>query len=41
MSLPAAEAALAEVDPDALTPREALQLVYRLKALLDERGEPG
>ncbi len=29
-----AESALAEVDPDALSPREALQLVYRLKGLL-------
>ncbi len=36
----AAETALAEVDPDALTPRDALQLVYRLKGLLGERGEP-
>ncbi len=32
-----AEVELAAVDPDALTPREALALVYRLKALL---GEP-
>ncbi|WP_266168095.1 DNA mismatch repair protein MutS [Dyella subtropica] len=30
----AAERALGEVDPDALTPREALEVVYRLKALL-------
>ena len=29
----AAERALAEVDPDALTPREALEALYRLKAL--------
>ncbi len=28
------EAALAEVDPDALSPREALELLYRLKSLL-------
>jgi DNA mismatch repair protein MutS len=37
----AIESALAAADPDALTPREALQLVYRLKALLSEQGEPG
>ncbi|MEV8518283.1 DNA mismatch repair protein MutS [Dyella marensis] len=30
----AAERALEEVDPDALTPREALEVLYRLKALL-------
>jgi DNA mismatch repair protein MutS len=30
----AAERALAEVDPDALTPREALEVLYRLKALV-------
>ncbi len=30
----AVEAALADVQPDALTPREALDLVYRLKGLL-------
>ncbi|WNL44802.1 DNA mismatch repair protein MutS [Dyella sp. BiH032] len=30
----AAERALADVDPDALTPREALDVLYRLKALL-------
>ncbi|HZB93690.1 MAG TPA: DNA mismatch repair protein MutS [Stellaceae bacterium] len=30
----ALDAALAAIDPDALTPREALELVYRLKALL-------
>lgn len=30
----AVEAALAEVQPDALTPREALELVYRLKGLM-------
>lgn len=32
------EAALAAVDPDALTPKEALELVYRLKELLDGPG---
>jgi DNA mismatch repair protein MutS len=32
------ERALAEVDPDALAPREALDALYRLKALLQERG---
>ena len=30
----AAEAALAALDPDALSPREALDAVYRLKKLL-------
>ena len=30
----ALESALAEIDPDALTPREALEALYRLKALL-------
>jgi len=30
----AVEAALADVQPDALTPREALELVYRLKGLM-------
>jgi DNA mismatch repair protein MutS len=36
------ETALAAVDPDALSPREALQLVYRLKALLsDQPGSAG
>ena len=30
----------ARCDPDALTPREALQLVYRLKMLLNERATP-
>ncbi len=30
----AVEAALGEVQPDALTPRDALELIYRLKALL-------
>ena len=34
----AVETALAEVDPDALSPREALQLVYRFKALLEDRA---
>ncbi len=32
----AAEAALAELDPDALSPREALEALYRLKRLLEE-----
>jgi len=32
----AVEKALAEADPDSLTPREALQLLYRLKALMEE-----
>lgn len=32
----AVEAALAAVHPDALSPREALELVYQLKALLDD-----
>ena len=31
-------AALAEVEPDALSPREALELVYRLKRLQAEHG---
>jgi DNA mismatch repair protein MutS len=30
-------AALDEVDPDALTPRQALELLYRLKRLAAER----
>ena len=30
-------AALAEVEPDALAPREALELVYRLKKLAAEQ----
>jgi DNA mismatch repair protein MutS len=30
----AVEKALAEAHPDALTPREALELLYKLKALL-------
>lgn len=30
--------ALAGIDPDALSPREALDIVYRLKQLADERG---
>ncbi|HUC68625.1 MAG TPA: DNA mismatch repair protein MutS, partial [Stellaceae bacterium] len=30
----AAETALATIEPDALTPREALELIYKLKALL-------
>jgi DNA mismatch repair protein MutS len=29
----AADAALAEIDPDSLSPREALAALYRLKAL--------
>jgi DNA mismatch repair protein MutS len=32
----AVEAALTEIDPDRLTPREALDLVYKLKRLLRE-----
>ena len=32
------QAALAEVEPDSLTPREALELVYRLKRLQAEQG---
>jgi DNA mismatch repair protein MutS len=32
----ALEAALAEVDPDALTPKQALEALYRLKAILKE-----
>lgn len=32
------EVALAQVDPDDLTPREALDLVARLKAMADRRG---
>lgn len=36
----AAEVMLQDLDPDALTPREALELVYRLKsASLDRRGK--
>jgi DNA mismatch repair protein MutS len=31
-------AALAEVDPDSLTPREALETLYRLKRLASEQG---
>ena len=30
----AAERALDELDPDALTPREALEALYRLKSLV-------
>jgi DNA mismatch repair protein MutS len=33
----AVEKALSEVQPDALTPREALELLYRLKAMLSGR----
>lgn len=29
--------ALEQIDPDTLAPREALELIYRLKALLGER----
>jgi len=32
-------AALGEIDPDSLTPREALEELYRLKRTLAERGE--
>jgi DNA mismatch repair protein MutS len=32
----AVEAALAEIQPDTLTPRAALELIYRLKGLLVE-----
>ena len=32
----AVDTALADVDPDTLSPRDALQLIYLLKALLDE-----
>lgn len=35
--LSAVEAALAKLQPDELTPRAALELVYRLKALIDEK----
>jgi DNA mismatch repair protein MutS len=28
--------ALNELDPDALTPRDALDMIYRLKALVDQ-----
>jgi DNA mismatch repair protein MutS len=31
--------ALDEVDPDALSPREALEIVYRLKRLAAETGD--
>ncbi len=34
----AAERALRDVNPDALTPKEALELIYRLKARLGENG---
>jgi DNA mismatch repair protein MutS len=30
--------ALAEIDPDALSPREALEAIYRLKRIDSERG---
>ncbi len=32
------EAALGEVNPDELTPRTALELLYRLRVLLDDAG---
>jgi DNA mismatch repair protein MutS len=35
---PVAEA-LGEIDPDSLSPREALEALYRLRRLLDERSE--
>ena len=31
--------AVAELDPDAMAPREALDALYRLKALLGQQGE--
>jgi DNA mismatch repair protein MutS len=34
----AVHAALAEVEPDSLAPREALELIYRLKRLQEEQG---
>jgi DNA mismatch repair protein MutS len=34
----AVRAALAEIQPDTLSPREALELVYRLKAIVDEQS---
>ncbi|MBM3554204.1 MAG: DNA mismatch repair protein MutS, partial [Alphaproteobacteria bacterium] len=34
------DAALAVIHPDELSPKDALELVYRLKALADKRGEP-
>ena len=32
--------ALAEIEPDSLTPREALEALYRLKTLWAETGKP-
>jgi hypothetical protein len=32
------EARLREVDPDALSPREALELIYALRALADGKS---
>ena len=32
---------MAEMDPDRLTPREALEALYRLKALLPVSAAPG
>jgi len=40
-SASAVEARLAEVSPDALSPREALDLVYALKAMLDQPPDGG
>jgi DNA mismatch repair protein MutS len=34
----AVESELAQIDPDGLSPREALELVFRLKSLLDKDG---
>ena len=34
----AVEAALAQIHPDELTPKEALEALYRLKALLRDAG---
>jgi len=36
----AIEEALRAADPDALTPKGALEFVYALKRLLDNRGDP-
>jgi hypothetical protein len=33
------EERLTEIQADELTPREALELIYQLKALADQRGE--
>ncbi len=37
----AVEEALGEIDPDALSPRDALELIYRLRGLLGERPGRG